>query len=363
MPEDPSKIIRPSDSRTDPDFDPDADPGADPHTDPDADPGAEDIAAQLEALGAETDTERAVKRILPWVVSLGIHVAMVILGFLVTWTVVMLQRDEEPVLIVADFNATNYEPLARLNVEKQLLTQELVQDRVETDTTEDRLEDRPELEIDPIELMSGAPADSALARFTPDETEGSASFVGLTSTNARRIVYVIDASGSMIPWLPFVVEELARSLDGLASSQEFKVIFFSRNEAIVVPPPNRMSSGTEAAKQRVLSWIDENVIPAGLSNPLPAIDRALGFEPDAIFLLSSNITGSGEYEIDKADLLRLLDQLNPVQADGHRATQINCVQFLDPDERLQTLREIAARHGGPKGYKFLDREELGLQSP
>ena len=43
---------------------------------------------------------------------------------------------------------------------------------------------------------------------------------------------------------------------------------------------------------------------------------------------------------------------------GHRRTQINCIQFLDPDP-LDTLRIIAERHGGPKGYKFLDREELG----
>lgn len=353
VPDDPSKTRRLSGGEDD-----DADPAASGR------PGPADIAAQLAALGVETETERAVRRIVPWVVSLGIHVALVLLGFLLTWTVVMLQDDKEPVLIVADFNATRYEPLARLDVEKQLLTQELVQDRIETETMEDRLDDRPEIEIDPIELMSGAPTDAALARFAPDEAEASASFVGLTSTNARRIVYVIDASGSMIPWLPFVVEELARSLDGLASSQEFKVIFFSRNEAIVVPPPTRMSSATDAEKQRVLAWIDDNVIPAGLSNPLPAIDRALGFEPDAIFLLSSNITGSGEYEIDKADLLRLLDQLNPVDDDtGRRTTQINCVQFLDPDEKLQTLREIARLHGGPKGYKFLDREELGLKAP
>lgn len=326
-------------------------------------PGADDVAAQLEALGAESETERAVRRILPWVVSLGIHLALVILGFILTWTVVMLQRNEEPVLIVADFNATSYEPLARLDLEQQLVTQELVQDRVETESMEDRIEDRPELEVDPIEFMSGPPADASLARFAPDEVRASASFVGLTSTNARRIVYVIDASGSMIPWLPFVVEELARSLEGLASSQEFKVIFFSRNEAIVVPPASRLSPGSETEKQRVLSWIDANVIPAGRSNPLPAIERALSFRPDAIFLLSADITGSGEYEIDKADLLRLLDQLNPVRADtGRRGTQINCVQFLDPDERFGTLREIAEQHGGPKGYKFLDREELGLKS-
>jgi len=35
------------------------------------------------------------------------------------------------------------------------------------------------------------------------------------------------------------------------------------------------------------------------------------------------------------------------------------VQFLDPDP-LETLRRIAEQHGGPDGYRFLSRAELGL---
>jgi hypothetical protein len=35
------------------------------------------------------------------------------------------------------------------------------------------------------------------------------------------------------------------------------------------------------------------------------------------------------------------------------------VQFLDPDP-LDTLRKIAQAHGGERGFRFLDRAELGL---
>jgi hypothetical protein len=38
------------------------------------------------------------------------------------------------------------------------------------------------------------------------------------------------------------------------------------------------------------------------------------------------------------------------------------VQFLDPDP-LDTLRKIAEVHGGPKGYRFLDRRQLGISAP
>ena len=61
-------------------------------------------------------------------------------------------------------------------------------------------------------------------------------------------------------------------------------------------------------------------------------------------------------------LLAMLDQLNPLDpATNRRQCVINCIQFLDPDP-LDTLKKIADIHGGPKGYKFLDRSELGLST-
>ena len=128
-------------------------------------------------------------------------------------------------------------------------------------------------------------------------------------------------------------------------------------------PPNRLAPATPEARARTLAWIDDHVIPAGRSNPLAALETGLRLKPDVIFLLSENITGSGEFEIDQEDLLDLLDALNPiVGGTGRRRAQINCVQFLDPDP-LDTLRRIAERHGGPNGYRFLSRAELGLAAP
>lgn len=319
------------------------------------------ITSDLARLGAETETERAVKRIVPWVASLAVHGALVLLGFLLTWTVVMLQPDDDPVRIIADFDSLTYEPLARLDHAERIDPEETIPDRRPTEVVEDRLDESLDVELDPLDFIATA-ASPTVARFAPDPTLSTASFVGLSSTNARRIVYVIDASGSMIRSLPIVIEELARSLDGLVGQQEFTVIFFQRNEALIVPPVDRLSPGTDDEKARVLAWIDQHVIPAGRSNPLSAIELALGFDPDVIFMLSENITGSGEFEIDQSDLLALLEDLNPLDSSGRRPTQINCVQFLDPDP-LRTLEKIARRHGGERGYKFLDRAELGLRAP
>jgi hypothetical protein len=226
----------------------------------------------------------------------------------------------------------------------------------------ERLDRDPWLDSDPLDLLAPTGAAPAFAPAAPRAQIHGATFVGISSSNARKIVYVIDASGSMIGVLPIVIDELARSLDGLVPRQAFSVIFFSGNRATVVPPRDALTAATDAEKARVLQWIEKKVIPAGRSNPVAAIRHALSLEPDVIFLLSENITGSGEFEIDQRDLLAMLDELNPRDPDtGRRSTRINCVQFRDPDP-LDTLLRIAREHGGVDGYKFLDREELGLRS-
>jgi hypothetical protein len=330
---------------------------------PDASRTGSDPTPPAPGARRESDTERAVTRIVPWVASAGIHAGLIGLAFLVTWTVVALD-DEEPVLVVAQFDALSYDPLVTLETAPRP-PQEPVPDAAAPSESFRRslAETMANLEASELNLaLEAGPAAPAPVEFAAAQGENTATFVGMTTSNARRIVYVIDASGSMIRSLQIVIEELARSLGTLSPRQQYAVIFFQRNEAVMVPPANRLVPATPEAQLQTLQWIDDRVIPAGRSNPLEAIERALALEPDVIFLLSENITGSGEFEIDQADLLDLLDRLNPVEDDSRRHTQINCVQFLDPDP-LDTLRKIAERHGGPDGYRFLSRAELGLTGP
>lgn len=320
----------------------------------------EQFRETLSQLGAESETERTVKRVAPWALSLLIHGMLVMIGFIATWTVISTPDQREPALVVADFHAVEYEPL----------TTELQQDATERDapTATDIASDMPTPTenrdaVDVRDLIADAARQRASASFDAPAGEQSARFLGLSATNARDIVYVIDASGSMIRSLQIVVEELARSLDRLSDEQRFSIIFFQRNEAIMVPPPNRLRPANEQAKIDALRWIRDSVIPAGRSNPLPALQSALDMQPDVIFLLSENITGSGQWEIDQSELLAELERLNPPDPEtGRRRTQINCVQFLDPDP-LDTLRKIAETHGGSNGYRFLDRRELGIALP
>lgn len=310
----------------------------------------------------EPETRRALSRIVPWVASVGLHAGLIGLGFMITWTVVSLGDDDDPVLVTAEFDALTYDPLASLETDPLPDTEPLEPTQVPVESLQEEIQqqlagfDVPSLTLD---LDVGVPAGAA--DFAAASTRNTATFVGMKTTNARRIVYVIDASGSMIRSLQIVLRELARSLGTLSPRQSYAVIFFQRNQAVVVPP-NRLTPATPEAIARALVWIDDHVIPAGRSNPLAALERGLRLKPDVIFLLSENITGSGEYEIDQAELLSLLDELNPIdRGTGRRATRINCVQFLDPDP-LDTLRRIAERHGGKDGYRFLSRAELGIDN-
>lgn len=324
--------------------------GAGPSSTRDGDDG-------LERLGVESPKARQAKRIVPWLVSIAIHAALIAIGVTVTWTVMSDDDEDEPALIVADFEEMTFDPLATES-----------DDDAEADDAADApaeplteaWQPTDDVPADPMDWMDAG--GEAAADFEPQPGGEGARFLGLSATNARDVVYVIDASGSMIRSLQIVVEELGRSLDRLTTPQRFAIVFFQRNDALVAPP-GRLTPATEQARLDALRWIDETVIPAGRSNPLPAMERALSMRPDAVFLLSENITGSGEWEIEQSTLLAELDRMNPADAQtGRRPTQINCVQFLDPDP-LETLKIIAERHGGPEGYRFLSRRRLGISVP
>jgi len=331
----------------------------------DSQPGQLPLAERLSALGGESTTEQSVKRIIPWVVSVMIHVGIIALGFLVTWTVALIQQPEEPTLIVADFRAPRYEPIQAPEIQSEAVDEPFPADSMDFDALVPELpsEQAPAPQFDQSTIAPPRMRGVSRGDFSSGINTATATFVGLTSSNAQRIVYVIDASGSMIASLQFIVRELERSLNGLSREQEFGIVFFQGNDAVSVPPASRMSQATETNREAALQWIRKEIIPRGRSNPLKAIEHALRLKSDAIFLLSTNITGSGEFEIDQQDLLQMLEEMNPInERSGTRLTQINCIQFLDPDP-LDTLLNIARLHGGTKGYKFSDRSELGLDQP
>lgn len=311
--------------------------------------------------------QRRAKGSIPWAFSLLLHVGIVVIGFLITWTAFNTDEDEVPPVVVANWDALTYAPLSSLDPSEQPVDNPLVPHDMEFEEVD--LQEH-ESDVDPLSLLGNEAMrrgeGQSVAPPPPKTT-----FFGVPSTNARRIVYVLDASGSMIASFQLVVQELERSLDALSPRQSFAVLVFPGAHGTpqddehwgMAPPKGKLIPATTTTKSEAIRWLDDSVIPSGGSNPIPALREALKLDPDVVFLLSHNITGSGEFEIDQGDLLAQLDRLNRFNPEtGRRTTQINCIQFLDPDP-LDTLKKIAEEHGGARGYKFLDRQELGFASP
>lgn len=297
---------------------------------------------------------------LPWAGSLAGHA--VLLGLVVLIGVNLAQERPQPTtpLVTAELGEESSTPMLELDLKEQPTLP---------------------LELPPLDPDRYLPSDT-MGSLPPDRSTGlggagaglsgarrgtmsAVLFAGLSGGNAKRIAFVVDASGSMIATFPVVTQELARSIGNLSPLQSYTVVFFQRDEAVGSPPVDRMVAANPQNLQRTMEWIQGEVIPSGRSNPLRALRQAMELDPEVIYLLSSNVTGSGQYAVDLDALLAQLEALNPPDPEtGLRAVRINCIQFLDPDP-IDALRKIAEIHSGGTdeeagGFRFLGRSELGL---
>lgn len=218
----------------------------------------------------------------------------------------------------------------------------------------------------PIASPSISTTQLAMERRLPDIR-----FLGARSSNAESIVYVVDATGSMLTTMPIVKRELAASIDRLTPVQRFQVLFFQNDSITAAPHPDldrgdratQLMRATTANKREVAAWIDR-VSAGGRSTPIQALRMALALQPDVIFLLSSgdNIAREpGEADRETLAILAELDALNPVDArTDRRRVPIKVLHFVSPDAS-GLLRAIADAHGGRDGYNYISREDLGLQ--
>jgi hypothetical protein len=180
-----------------------------------------------------------------------------------------------------------------------------------------------------------------------------------TNGNAENIVFLIDASGSLIDTMDFVTVELRRSINSLSPKQSYTVIYYQGGR-LIEPPPAGLKRATSENQRRTAQWIDPgqgNVIPSGRSSPIAALKQALTYKPDLVYLLSDDITGSGKDEVDQARLLAAMEKANVNQ------TKINTIQFIYPDPLTRfglkgTMQLIAERTSGQ--YTFMTARMLGM---
>lgn len=222
---------------------------------------------------------------------------------------------------------------------------------------------------------AGSPLD-ALRESTQAPALDGASFAGVSANRASSVVYAVDGSGAMITSLPFVLEEVRRSVSALADDQRFAVVLFGRRAGdedggVRAFPPQGLRRATAGSKAELFQWLD-TVQARGASNPLDGLLAAIDREPEAVFLLSRSIrrtdgsggdrAGGGDWGPGREAILAELDRANPVRKSifgpPARPVQVKCVQFLEEDP-TGVMRAIAREHGGgPGSYRLLPESEL-----
>ncbi len=290
--------------------------------------------------------------LLPWAISVLLHLGVVLLAFFVVWSAAV-EDEEETIIPETKLNDAPSEVLVESQDLEVTATSDVPRE-IETETV---------TKADPLsELTTETSKDLALIGVTGDKAlPAGANFgnddfgvgvYGLVGGNARTIVYCVDASGSLVDTLPFVIDELKTSLRNLVPAQRFAVVFFQENQALT--PFRGMRSATPENVAAASNWMDTQVVPHGSSNPTTAITQALAYKPDLIYILSDNITGKGQYAVDQRELLELIETQK--RSKGAQDTRINAIQFLYPDP-LGTLKTVAEKHGGK--YRFVDASVVG----
>jgi len=308
--------------------------------------------------------------LMPWGIAIMFHLGVLMLAFFISWSVQSGVEEEEVIIPQARLSATPGAPLSQrqttsLTRSTTTSTSSSIRRSLSNNA---RQSTSPSQLSSPVDLSSVSIGASAGSSGSSSDafSDGIQGEAGMKATmygsggNARRIVYMIDASGSLIGTLPYVIVELKRSISELSDKQEFTVIFFQGEEAREVPPRG-LKRATQENKQRVIQWIDvdsRNMVPMQLSNPVKAITLALQYRPQLMFLLSDNITGEGRYQVDQRMLLADIAKAN------RGNTKINTFQFLYPDPLVRaglkgTMELISENSGGI--YKYLDGRELEIE--
>ena len=147
---------------------------------------------------------------------------------------------------------------------------------------------------------------------------GQTSLFGVNDAG-KTFVYVIDRSASMQDHGAFraAKAELMTSLSRLTEVQQFQVILYN-DQPLSWTPRNgrfRMFFGTDAQRLEISELVGA-ISPDGGTEHLPALELALKFEPDVIFLL----TDGASKALNSAELKQIA-RVN------RRGTHIHCIEF------------------------------------
>lgn len=177
-------------------------------------------------------------------------------------------------------------------------------------------------------------------------------FAGVGS-NAKRIVYLCDASGSMMSVFPALDRQLKKSVDGLRLPQSFGVVFFSENVRPFGAPGLVLANPDN--KRRAYDFFRQQAA-AGPTVPRPAIQQAFALNPEVLYVLTDGF--------DNADPKDVLEQFRALNRE--KKVKVNTIRLRSPKadgtepagsaELANLLRSISQESGGV--YREVDKDDF-----
>lgn len=323
--------------------------------------------------------------LMPWGISILAHVALIVLAFFLVWQTIVNEPGPEKRVIPSLTNAPDAiaptTDLSDLTEAAPSGGPPIVPDFIAVNDVEIVL---PSEVMPPVQIPVPGESTGIKDKGVNKGTDGIGTGIGLTpSGNVKDVVFLIDASGSMVDVLPFVINELKEVvvkmkpviIEGRRYDKRATVIFFSGEGVHEVPGGGGVKglrTMTPTFKNQVREWVSlENFnYPTGArgsAHVKAALTQALSYQPKLIILLSDNLTGGGQgatqHELMQDDLLELIHEHNKAKP----PTKINTIQFLYEDPLVRqglpgTLDRIAKETGGEGGKaRFVTERDLGLR--
>ena len=198
-------------------------------------------------------------------------------------------------------------------------------------------------------------------RGTPDGVVGGGAAGGGSGTGffgisdrGTKVVYVVDASGSMTSYNAMQVakSELMASLQGLNERQQFLIIFYEDKPHVVklgdeLKPT--LAYATEINKTLARQKI-AGIQPGSGTDHLPALEMAMKLNPDVIFFLT-----------DALDPPLWPRDLEKIKLANNGRTRIHSIEFGQGSELPEAndqgnfLRRLARLNGGTYRYHDVTR--------
>ena len=166
--------------------------------------------------------------------------------------------------------------------------------------------------------------------------------------NAGQIIFVCDATTSMLGKMAAFKNELQKAVEGLEPVQSFNIVFF-QDQRCAALDNSSMVPATPDNKGKAYYFLDD-VTTTKVTDPMPGLTLAFGQHPQLVYLLTD-----GDFPDNKA----VEAKINELNRD-HK-TKVNTIAYHsgngDPDDEfVAVLQQIAKENGG--SYRRVSENDL-----